>query len=514
MPFEEQRQGAPHLLDYWLVVRKHRWSIAVITACVVALFFLFTLYMDPVYKATATLVIEREQAASPLTGERIDYESYASQTLTFNTHFKLIESKPVLERVIEDLDLVRLQANKDLEISPLAKLVATVKRNVRMLLGKQTPVRTPEEKRFAVMEKLRSKIRIQQDRNTRLLRVSVVDKDPKRAQEIANSVARAYVEFNISNRMSNTRNTLAWVRNQAYAMKKQLEDSEQEFLEYKQNEKLFSLEGKQKLIAQKIEEFNDSSLKARNQRQEIEANLAQLRSALETDADVMEVRSIVENPYIDQLYSHLIQLEMDYSTLSKTFKGKHPKVVEVQTGIENARNQLKEEIRKEVQNLETKRAVLLQKENAFYQNVLDFEKEALETSEKELRYRILERNVFTNQKLYDTLLGKLKEANVIQDVDVSNIRISEEAHKPLAPMGSKKRLYLLLGLLLGLGLGVGQAFFREYMDQSFHTEDDIRRYTGLPVLAVIPLAGKEAREESRKPATANRQKPPQEQAPR
>ena len=99
---------------------------------------LFTFLMKPVYRATASLVIDKEQTKSPLTGERMDYEDYRSQTLTFNTHFKLITSRPVLEEVIRTLKLD--QKEKDIEARPWKKLIVQIKENIRILLNKKRPI--------------------------------------------------------------------------------------------------------------------------------------------------------------------------------------------------------------------------------------------------------------------------------------------------------------------------------------------------------------------------------------
>ena len=84
-----------HLADYYYILAKHKWTVVSSLVIVVSLTMLFSFLSKPIYRASATLVIEKEQSTSPLTGERLDYESYISQTLTFNTHFKLITSRPV-----------------------------------------------------------------------------------------------------------------------------------------------------------------------------------------------------------------------------------------------------------------------------------------------------------------------------------------------------------------------------------------------------------------------------------
>jgi polysaccharide biosynthesis transport protein len=318
----------------------------------------------------------------------------------------------------------------------------------------------------------------------------VEEHDPIVALEIANSLAHAYIEFNISNRLKSSKNTLSWMSDQLYEMKKALEDSEEAFLAYKQREKLFSIEGRQEIIAQKIADFNDAQLKARNRRLEVDAKLQQFKGALASGTGHLGVRSLIGNPLIDNLNTQLLNAEVEISRLSKVYKSKHPKIILIKTKIDKTRKKLTQEVKKEIKSLEAERAVLLAREKAMEKTIAGFDQEALSTNRKELKYSILQRSVTTNQKLYDTLLSKVKESNVVKDADVSNIRIVERAVLPLSPIKPKKKQNLALSIIFGLMTGISLAFLLEYMDRSLRTEEDVQRYMDLPVLSVVPEADK------------------------
>ena len=484
-----ETEQSVHLSEYYYILNKHKWTVAASLVVIVTLTALFTFLMSPVYQATATMVIDNENTASPLTGQRTDFDSYVSQSLTFNTHFKLITSRPVIEKVIKELNLDQPAKEAAIEDSPWKGILTHFKENLRLLLGKEEKFLSPEEKLSELTNRVAGKIDIQEVRDTRLLKVNVEDTDPVVARDIANALARVYIEFNISNRLQYSQNTLSWMTDQLYEVKKKLEDAEQEFLAYKQEEKLFSVEGKQKSIGQKIDDFNNAYVEARNKRLTTEAKLEQLRATLDNKkGEVSHARSLIENPLIDNLYSQVVALEVELSRLSKVYKEKHPQVVQAQTKLDDTTKKLREEINKEVKNLESERSVLLSKEKVLQKTVGDFETDALDTNKKELRYTILQRNVETNQKLYDLLLSKAKETNVTSNVDASNIRITENAVMPMYPVKPKKKMNLMLSVVFGLMTGVGLAFLWEYMDRTIRTEEDITRYLGLPVLSVIPVA--------------------------
>jgi uncharacterized protein involved in exopolysaccharide biosynthesis len=480
-----EKEQSVHLTEYYYILTKHKSLIIASFVITVALTLFFTLLMKPVYRATATIVIEKQQSTSPLTGERLDYESYVSQSLTFNTHFKLITSRSVLEQVIKNLKLDR---EKELEVSFIKKLLGQFKKNIRLLLGLEEKLLSPHEKLSQLIKKLQKKIDIEEVRDTRLLRVNVEDHDPAMARDIANVLAKAYIDFDINNRLTSSHNTLSWLTDHLYEMKKELEDAEEGFLAYKQRETLISVEESQKIIAQKITEFNDAYIQARNRRLELDAKLAQLEVISKSGKDIPNLRSLIASEFIDDLYGQLMNAEVELSHLMKIYKSKHNKVIQTKTRIDDIRKKLRQEMRKELDNLKAERTVLLSKEKVLQKTMADFEKEAMEINKKELNFNILKRNVEMNQNLYDTILARLKEADITGNVDVSNIRITDKAVLPNAPVRPNKLMNVILSIIFGLMTGIGVSFLWEYLDRTLRTEEDIQRYLGLPVLSVIPLA--------------------------
>ncbi|MCJ7541602.1 MAG: DUF4388 domain-containing protein, partial [Desulfobacterales bacterium] len=301
--------------------------------------------------------------------------------------------------------------------------------------------------------------------------------------------AKSYIDFNIENRLNSSRNTLSWLTDELYEMKKKLEDSEEEFIAYKQKEKIFSFTGKQELITNKIGDFNGSYIQARNKRLEIDSKLKELNPSSGSDPNIFYARSVILNPVIDSLYSQLLDQEVQISQLGKVFKPKHPKLIQVKTKLENTRKKLNEEVLKEVENLKFERSILFAKEKVLQNTIADFENEALDGNRQEFKYNILQRNMETNQKLYDILLSKVKESNITDNIDVSDIRIVEEAIIPKWPLSQNKSRNLMMGFIFGLIGGIGLVFFFEYLDRSLRTEEDVQNYIGLPVLSVIPEAG-------------------------
>jgi uncharacterized protein involved in exopolysaccharide biosynthesis/Mrp family chromosome partitioning ATPase len=481
-----QTEQSKHLSEYYFILTKHKWII--IAACIIAvsLAIFHNSGLQPVYKTTATIIIESERRTSPITGQMMNYENFYLGEINFNTHYTLMTSRAVLERVVKNLKLDQIEKPEVSQKKTRQTFLSKFKHNIRILLGSKNKPSVTVDRILQLVARLRGSINIEHVENTRLLKINITDPDPVLAKNIANTLSRTYIDFNIDNRLKSSRNTLSWMTDQLYELKKKLEDSEEEFIAYKQKERLFSFTGRQDLIAKKIADFNTSYLQARNRRLELDSKLKELNPISELDDNILYARSVILNPVIDNLYSQLLDQEMRISQLSKVFKSKHPKLIQAKSKMDKTSIKLHDEVLKEVENLKFERSILFAKEKVLQNTIADFENEALDTNRQELKYMILQRNVETNKKLYDILLSKIKESNIIDNIDVSNIRIVEQALIPKWPVMESKMRNLMLGLIFGLMGGVGLIFFFEYLDRSLRTEEDVQRHLGLPVLSVIP----------------------------
>ncbi len=498
---ESETRDEIHLSDYLNVLLARKGIIMVFFFITISVTAALTYTATPIFQATSKLVIGNEKQSSNISGYTFNYESYYSEEMNFNTHFKLITSKPVLKLVAQAIDIETGEQDTLQPVGFIKTYLAGFKANIKLIKSTikeylsefiqssdEELYDIPKDKPDDTYQKILSRITINPVEETRIMEVSVMDSIPEQASLIANTLIAKYIEFDLATRLKSSTDKLSWMSNELYSVKKRLEDAEMDFMDFRQKHSMFSLEGKQSIINQKIADFNMKYLETKNQRMELDARLGELSSALKSGEDILQVKSLIDNPIIKELYSIFMELELEYQQLCKVFKSKHPKIIQVRSRIESTRNKLKVELSKELDNLKTRRKMLVAREEEVKRNIDGFERDALKTDEKSLNYNILKRNVNTSQYLYDTLLSKIKESNILKTEESSNIRIVEEADVPLEPVKPNKKRNMLLGMILGLFGGTGLAFFFEYLDRSIRNEEDAKKLTGYPVLAVVPDA--------------------------
>ncbi len=498
---DNHEENSIHLSDYLGVLLAHRGTIAVFFLITVSVTAFFTYTATPIYQAAAKLVIGSNAKSSSLSGRVEGYESFYAEEMNFNTHFKLITSKPVLKLVAQAIDLDAnardtlpamgfFKAYVSRVKDNLSLIKSTVKEYIKGMLpaALEPGYPIPEAPVDNTLDRLLSRITITPVESTRIMEISVMDPDPDQARRIANTLAAKYIEFDLASRLKSSTDKLSWMTNELYSVKKRLEDAERDFMAFRQDNSIFSLEGQQGIINQKIADFNTKYLNAKNERMELDTRLGALAAALKSGEDLLQVKALVDNPVVKNLYGMLMEQELESQQLSKVFKPKHPKIREILSKIDATRNKLRVELAKELDSLKTRQKMLVTRENEMKRNIQEFQEDALKADEKGLDYNILQRNVNTSQYLYDTLLSQIKESNILKTGESSNLRIVEEADVPQNPVKPNKKRNMLLSMLLGLFGGAGLAFFFEYLDQSIRNEEDAEKYTGYPVLAVVPDA--------------------------
>ena len=94
------------------------------------------------------------------------------------------------------------------------------------------------------------------------------------------------------------------------------------------------------------------------------------------------------------------------------------------------------------------------------------------------------------KELYDSLLKRYEDAQLAQSMEAANqgerFRILEPAVAPMGPNAPNRFRLLVMGLLLAALLASIAVLIREQLDTSFHSVDDVRQFTRVPILASIP----------------------------
>jgi len=103
---------------------------------------------------------------------------------------------------------------------------------------------------------------------------------------------------------------------------------------------------------------------------------------------------------------------------------------------------------------------------------------------KQLNYARLERDRTVLNETYRFMRQKLEETNISEASEERKVRIIDYAFlgEKISP---KVKQELLIGPILGLGIGIAFVLFKDYLNNTLKSVEEIER-TGLAILGVIP----------------------------
>jgi uncharacterized protein involved in exopolysaccharide biosynthesis len=109
---------------------------------------------------------------------------------------------------------------------------------------------------------------------------------------------------------------------------------------------------------------------------------------------------------------------------------------------------------------------------------------------RQSEFALLSRDHQATRDQYESLLKRYEEARVAQNMETENqgerFRVLEAAVPPAGPTAPNRPRLLLMSLFLAGLIAVLAVLGLEQIDTTFHSVDDLRQFTTLPVLAAIP----------------------------
>jgi uncharacterized protein involved in exopolysaccharide biosynthesis len=246
------------------------------------------------------------------------------------------------------------------------------------------------------------------------------------------------------------------------------------------------MQEQRQITAAKIMDFNKAFLEAQAQRLSLESKLQELNRIAKEPAGVQTIFTVADNALIDRLKGEASTLETERSKLLKVYKEKHPEILKIDAQIQQVKQRLEAEFQNTLQAVQTQYKVAKAREDTLANQVNQLRQEGQQLNEKEIQYQNLQREVESNQALYESVLKRMKETGVAGGLEDSNVRIIEAAAPPTVPIRPRKARNVALSIAAGLALAFGAAFALEYLDTTVKTPDDVERYLGLSVIGVVP----------------------------
>jgi len=481
-PHEEKEVN---LRDYWKVIRKRQWIIIAFFLIVVITTAIGTFTMKPIFRATTTIQINKENP------QVVNFqEIFAVNTMDmdyYQTQYKVLECRSIAKRVVQNLKLAEHAEFLPKPETPFQKWRSNILNPISGLFTSSNKISNSKkdpsegEKETALINQFLGKLNIEPIRNSRLVKIHFDSNYPELSAQVPDNLATAYIQQNLETRFVATQQAKEWLTGQLDDLKAKVERADEALQAFGSKHDIISLEEKENVTIQRLTELNEALTKAESERMAKEALYKQTK-----DRNFDSLPSILENRLIMDLRQAHIQLEAQYMKLSETFKPEYPEMVRLKSQMQTIQKRIDAEINKIVTGIKNAYESSLRKESLLREAFEKQKAKAQEMKEKAIQYNILKRESDTNKELYKGLLQRMKEAGISAGIMASNIQVIDQAELPTKPYKPNTRLNLLLAAVVGLFLGIGLAFFFEYLDNTVKTPEDVEQLIRLPSFGMVP----------------------------
>ena len=450
---------------------RKRWRIIALTTLLVCVgAFLWTYRAPKIYSATCTIIIDPSapRVFNNNVSEVVEMGSgsYWADLQFYQTQYKIIGSKEIAQKVAERLGL---GADVDFPVPH-----AGTPGQVRDVTG-------------AVM----GEVAVKPIKDSRLALITVEDRQPERAAQIANAIATAYIESNLEYKLEGTNAASTFLGDQVVSVGDKLKRAELSVYEYRRKHQLLdtSLDARQSLISQNVQAFTQKLAELRLKKLELESArklIVGARDNLDAEETLPEVR---ENPVVQQLRVTYVDLNKTLAELETIYGDKHPKIESLKNKLAKVRQEYVGEIDKLLKANENRYLTLEDNEVNLNKMLSKEKRDAIELSKLEVEYRPLVREADDTLNLYKLITQRQKETGLSGLVRTNNVRIMDSAVPNPGPVKPRPFANLALALVVGLMLGVAAAVGAEALDNTIKSQEEVEAVLGVPVLGMLPIMG-------------------------
>lgn len=526
-----------NLDDYLAILKRRKWQLIVPTALLAILAVLAALLIPPVYRSSATILIERQEIPADLV--RTTVTSYADQRIQVISQRVMTTS--ILSELIEQYDLYPDIRRKQSINAAVEKMREDIQLDMI-----SADVLDPQSGRA--------------QEATIAFSISYDSRSPETAQKVASDVVSLFLQENLERRTAAANEATAFLKTEADRLGQEINALEARLAAFKEEHgdnlpELASLN--RELMMRSEERLRDNAQSMRTLEQQalyLESELAQISPTIlgatgsgattlegyleelqakyvrvkeryspshpdriQLEKEIAALQQHVGESSIATIQARLDQLNAELSSLKKRYSEEHPDVAalrrsigETQAKLAAARQQMRRDdvvlegannpayvqLRVKLDALRLELKSLRESRKELEQELRQYEERLTEAPRIEQEYRALTRDYDNAMVKYKEVKEKSLQAELAQalerDRKSERFSLIEPPLRPEKPFKPNRLAIVVLGMVLALAAGVGNLALQESIHKGLFGAQAVQTATRIPLLAVIPYVATDA----------------------
>jgi len=449
---EPPDQSAVPLSHYLWILRCHRWKIlSFIFGCVAATIIVSS-RLTPVYESIVTVDVDR-QMPSAVIGQDATRTPVNDADQFLATQIKIIQSDSVLRPVADRYHLLDVE-------------------------------RQTSEKRSQAQEDapiLLKKLKVARPPNTYLLLISYRSTNSRLAADVANGIARSYVEHTYNIQFHSSASLASFMEKQLEELKAKMERSSAALAQFERELNVINPEEKTSILSARLLQLNTEYTNAQTDRVRKEAAWNSVQSG---SIEAAQVSTQGEN--LKMLSQKLDDARQRFADVQTHYGANHPEYRKATVQVEEIERQLRDARQNAARRVEVEYGESVNREGMLQKAVSQTKAEFDRLNARSFEYQSLKREADADKTLYEELIRRIKEAGINAGFQTSAIRIADPARAAVKPIFPNMSLNILLAFLLSTLLAVGAAVMSDVLDRSIRDPEQIASLFKTEVMGSLP----------------------------
>jgi succinoglycan biosynthesis transport protein ExoP len=465
-------EAGDSILEYWELVKSAKWQLLFALLVGVAAGFTHSLSETAIYDAKVMLEIQPRSESNPVK----DPGGFSADATLVETQMQILQSRSMRVRASD-----RLRASLKGRVNTAERqgpIWAWVRKMGTPLLWR---VKGPSVESAVQSAAGSAKARIVGQ--TRVVEVTCEAPYALVASEYANALVTQFIEEDVQAHRNSSKQANEWLAREVNQLKVKLEDSQRALQSYAQQVGLT-------FTTETATTATDGLRRAQEglERAMTERVARQARFEMAANSPAGSLPDVLDDSSLRSLENQLTELKRQRAELLATFtpayfkaKNTDAQIVAVEAALVNQRTNILERIRNEYDESRRRESMFV---DEYHQKL----GEATSGAQKAIRYAMLKREVDANSALYQSVLQRANELDLLSAIRASNIRVFDQAIPAKTPNTPKPGRDLAFGMMGGLLIGFAVVFLKDQTRRHVNEPGEVEAVLSLPELGVIPCS--------------------------
>ena len=318
--------------------------------------------------------------------------------------------------------------------------------------------------------------------NTYLLLVSYRSKDPVQAANVANGVARSYVEHAFDIRFRSSASLSSFMEKQLDELKAKMERSNAARAQFEKELNVINPTEKTNILSSRLLQLNTDYTAAQTDRVRKETSFYSVSSGTLESA-----QASTQGEALKKLEERLNEAQEKFAQVKAHFGVNHPEYHKAEAQVLQIQQQFEDTKQSVMRRVEVEYREAVNRETVLKKAVAETKAEFDSLNARSFQYDSLKREAEADTALYEELVKKIREAGINAGFQSNTVRIADNARPGRKPVFPDIPLNVGLALLFSAIAAVGAAVLSDTLDNTLRDTEQVTRVVKAEVLGGLPL---------------------------